>query len=200
MDRYSNILEHPASDIDLRLGSRIRSLRAASGLSLDEAARLSGVSRSMISLIERGESSPTARVLDRLASALGTSLATLFQASAPPSGEPVARRGDQVTWRDPETGYLRRNLSPAGHPSAVELVEIVLPAGARVAYDGRPGPSALDQQVWVLNGEVEITVGDDACRLSAGDCLAMRPDRPTTFRNSGAGEAAYLVAIAALKR
>ena len=194
------MMEDTPGDIDARLGLRVRGLRTAGGFSLDDVARLSGVSRSMISLIERGESSPTARVLDRLASALGVSLAALFDGCASSLDEPVARRGNQVTWRDPETGYLRRNLSPAGHSSAVERVEVVIPPGARVAYDGRPEASALDQQVWVLSGEVEIEIAGETYRLSAGDCLTMRPRRPTAFRNPGAGEASYLVAVVSPKQ
>ena len=75
------ILEEPVS-INQRIAERVREFRAERGLSLEVLATKSGVSRSMISLIERGESSPTAVVLDKLAVALGVTLATLFDASA----------------------------------------------------------------------------------------------------------------------
>lgn len=120
------------------------------GLTLDGLAGRAGVSRSMISLIERGESSPTASVLHRLATGLGTTLASLFAEEERPEALPLARRADQFAWRDPETGYLRRNLSPPGFPSPVELVEVVLPPGVRVAYDGVPRSIGISQQIWVL--------------------------------------------------
>src|SRR5438874_7435797 len=105
-----------APDLNQRIAERVRELRAAQGLSLDALASKSGVSRSMISLIERGESSPTAVVLERLAAGLGVMLASLFDAPADagqsPSG-PVARREDQPQWQDPASGYVRRNVSPA---------------------------------------------------------------------------------------
>ena len=181
--------------LEQRIAARLRALRAARGLTLDALAQQSGVSRSMISLIERAESSPTANVLDRLAASLGVTLAALFDEAPKAGAGPVARHADQPAWRDPETGYTRRNLSPAGYESAIELVHIVLPPGARVAYDSGARASAVDQQVWVMSGSIEVTVGDTLHRLEQGDCLAMQLDRPTAFRNPAAKPARYLVAL-----
>src|SRR5688572_22443161 len=106
-----------ASDLNQRIAERVRELRAKAELSMDELASKSGVSRSMISLIERGESSPTAVVLDKLAAALGVMVASLFDAPRPEKDNgPVARRADQPEWRDPASGYVRRNVSPPGVP------------------------------------------------------------------------------------
>src|SRR5688572_31433650 len=107
------------SDVNRRIASRIRELRATRGDSLDALAARSGVSRSMISLVERGESSPTAVVLEKLAAGLGVTLASLFDMpparTEAPRG-PVARRADQLEWKDPASGYVRRNISPPGVP------------------------------------------------------------------------------------
>src|SRR5207248_7145413 len=111
MPQPPNVKRHveykePESDLNQRIAERVRGLRAAQGLSLDALAGKSGVSRSMISLIERGESSPTAVVLEKLAAGLGVALASLFDAPADaraPHG-PVARRDDQPQWRDPASG------------------------------------------------------------------------------------------------
>jgi transcriptional regulator with XRE-family HTH domain len=84
LDISSNMQEtHTPSSLNQRIAERVRELRAAKSLSLDALAAKSGVSRSMISLIERGESSPTAVVLERLATGLGVMLASLFDAPAP---------------------------------------------------------------------------------------------------------------------
>ena len=184
-----------AAAIEHRLAARLKSLRADRGLTLDQLATRSGVSRSMISLIERAESSATATILDRLSAGLGVTLAALFAEPERADAAPVARRADQVTWRDPETGYVRRNLSPTGYGSPIELVEVVLPRGARVAYDSGSRDALIEQQVWVIDGAIEVTVGDNAHRLNAGDCLAMRIDRPVAFRNQGRADARYLVAL-----
>lgn len=182
-----------AADINQRIAARVRKLRAGRGLSLEALARHSGVSRSMISLIERGEASATAVVLEKLAASLGVSLAALFddpQAAA----SPVARRQDQTQWRDPASGYRRRNLSPPGM-APLQLVEVELPAGARVAYESAVREVPMHQQVWVLDGSVEVTLGDARHRLEAGDCLAMQLTGPTAYRNPGRKAARYLVAI-----
>jgi transcriptional regulator with XRE-family HTH domain len=194
MESHSTIME--THDTQHRLAARLRQLRANRGLTLEALAERSGVSRSMISLTERGESSPTAAMLDRLAAGLGVTLASLFAEEARTDASPVARRADQVAWRDPETGYLRRNLSPTGFPSPLDLCEIELPAGTRVAYDTGTRAAEVCQQVYVLEGELSLTVGETAHRLAAGDCLAMRLDRPVAFR-AGAGAVRYLVALAA---
>lgn len=189
-------METTLADTHARLAARLRHLRAGRGFTLEALAERAGVSRSMISLIERGASSPTAAVLDRLAAGLGVTIASLFAEEERADASPVSRRADQVAWRDPETGYLRRNLSPPGFPSPIELVEILLPAGARVAYDTSTRAAGVSQQVWVLEGRIELTAGQVTHALAAGDCLAMRVDRPTAFRNPTEQRARYLVALA----
>lgn len=185
------------SDIDLhqRIAARVAGLRAAAGLSLEALAGRSGVSRSMISLIERGESSPTAVVLERLATALGQPLAALFDAPVP-TPEPVARAAEQPVWQDPHSGYRRRNISPPGQDSGFRIVEVHFPPGARVAYETAERQPPLRQQVWVLEGAVEVGVGPQVHALAAGDCLAMRLDAPVVFHNPHAVAARYAVVIA----
>lgn len=182
-------------DLNQRLAVRLRAMRRSRGLTLEALADASGVSRSMISLIERGEASPTAGVLDRLANALGSTLAALFSEEARSDASPLARRCDQVVWRDPATGYVRRNLSPSAFPSPLDLVEVELPAGARVVYDPPRRSPVLQQQVWVLQGRLRHTLGDETVELSDGDCLAMRVDRPNAFENPDDRPTRYLVAI-----
>jgi len=188
--------EDTGSDIDARLAARLRALRAERGLTLDGLAGRAGVSRSMISLVERGESSPTATVLERLAAGLGVSLASLFADAETPDASPLARRADQVSWRDPGTGYVRRNLSPPGFPSPLELVEVLLPAGARVAFDSGPRPSVIHQQVYVTEGGITMSFGGETHDLATGDCLAMRLEGPIAFHNPSDRPARYIVALA----
>ena len=188
-----------ASNLNQRIAERVRELRAAQGLSLDAVATKSGVSRSMISLIERGESSPTAVVLEKLAAGLGVMLASLFDAPAAaaqvPSG-PVARRDGQPLWRDPASGYLRRNVSPPGMPQPMQIVEVHFPPGGRVAFETGPRDMPVHQQVWVLEGAIDVTVGAERHRLREGDCLAMQLDRPTMFHNPTRKPTRYAVVIA----
>ena len=186
-------------DVNQRIAARVRALRAAQGLSLDVLEARSGVSRSMISLIERGKSSPTAAVLEKLAGGLGVTLASLFDAPAAASAAasgPVARRADQPVWKDPASGYIRRNVSPPGMPQPMQIVEVKFPAGRRVSFEKVARDMRVYEQIWMLEGTMDITVGEERHRLRAGDCLAMQIDRPTMFHNPTRKPARYAVVVA----
>ena len=185
-----------ADDVNARIARRVREFRTLRAETLESLAARCGVSRSMISLIERAEASPTAAVLEKLAAGLGVSMASLFgPEEAQQAPHPLARRSDQAIWKDPESGYLRRNLSPPRWPSPLQLVEVHFPAGARVAYDAGVRRQAQEQQVWVLQGQIDITHGPQRHRLHGGDCLALRLDQPLVYSNPGPRSARYLVAI-----
>lgn len=182
-------------DLDRRLGARIKGLRQSRGLTLDQLAARSGVSRAMISRVERGESSPTAALLDRLCAGLGIMLSALFRDEE--QAGPLAKRADQPVWTDPDSGYVRRSVSPAGTGSRLEIVEVEMPAGARVLLDAPRGGFRLDQQLWLLEGELSLNVGGREHRLAVGDCLAMLLDGPIAFHNPGDVPARYAVVLTA---
>jgi transcriptional regulator with XRE-family HTH domain len=194
VETRSTMTETVTESLNDRIAQRVRDLRAARGLSLDALATHCGVSRSMISLIERGESSPTAVLLEKLAGGLGVPLASLFDAPQP-SREPVSRRADQVAWKDPHSGYVRRNVSPSGVASPIQIVEVAFPPKARVAYESAHRESRFHQQVWVLEGTIEVTVNGTAHRLDEGDCLAHALDGPVSYHNPSRKTARYAVVI-----
>jgi transcriptional regulator with XRE-family HTH domain len=182
-------------DLNQQIAARVRQLRAARDLSLEALADRSGVSRSMISLIERGETNATAVVLEKLAAALGITLAGLFE-PPPAAAAPLVRKAEQAVWRDPDSGYVRRNVSPSGTLTPIQIVGVDFPAGAHVAYETGRRERAAHQQVWVLEGEIDVTVGTEQHSLQEGDCLAFVLDRPTAFRNRTRRNARYAVVIA----
>ncbi len=189
-------MEDVQPNVHVRIARQVRELRACADLTLDALAARAGVSRSMISLIERGEASPTAVVLERLATGLGVPMARLFDppdAVAAPG--PLARRAEQPQWRDPQSKYLRRNVSPPRWPSPIQIVEVEFPAGARVAYETGARDLPIHQQVWLLDGRIDVTMGNDHHRLRTGDCLAMRLDRPIVFSNPARAAAHYIIVI-----
>jgi len=198
MDGLSIMKEAPPV-LNQRIAERVRELRAARGLSLEALAGKSGVSRSMISLIERGESSPTAVVLEKLSAGLGVMLASLFDvpaAATPAPSGPIARRDDQPEWRDPASGYVRRNVSPPRVSQPMHIVEVRFPPGGRVAFETGARDVRVHQQVWVLEGTIHVTLGAECYRLREGDCLAMQLDRPTMFHNPTRKRTRYAVVIA----
>jgi transcriptional regulator with XRE-family HTH domain len=196
MDDKSN-MKDGGNDINARIAARVKALRAERGLSLEALASGCDVSRSMLSLIERGESSATAVVLEKIATGLGVTLASLFEDPGAPVN-PVSRKQDRTSWKDPQTGYIRRNISPANFPSPLQIVEVVLPAGARLAYESGAREESVHQQIWIQEGTVELTVGREVHRLAEDDCLAMQLDVPTVFHNRSRKRARYIVALASL--
>jgi transcriptional regulator with XRE-family HTH domain len=179
------------SAFDQRIARRVRAERRAAGLTLDDLAGRSGVSRAMISRVERGETSPTAVLLAKLSNALGVTLSTLFRDGG--AAGDVIRAADRPVWRDPATGYLRRNVSPAEAP--VDVVDVTLPPGAIVTHDNS-APLNLAQLVWVLQGVLTMTVDGTVHDLGPGDCMQMQLDRPIGFRNRTADDTRYAVILA----
>src|ERR1043166_8799472 len=118
-------------DVDTTIAARIRGERASRRWSLDDLAERAGVSKAMISKIERGETSPTAALLGRLSAAFGITLSAFFAGTAPHRGP--ARRTEQPVWRDPATGYIRRQVA-ASPTIPVEMTEVELPSGAAVSF------------------------------------------------------------------
>jgi transcriptional regulator with XRE-family HTH domain len=150
----------------------------------------------MLSLIERAECSPTAVILERLAVGLNVTLATLFEADVESEvpHEPIQRRACQSEWRDPDTGYVRRNLSPPHVSQPLQLVEIEFPPKARVVFESQGRDVAIYHQFFMLEGTIEITYQNHCYRLKAGDCLAVKVEGTNIFENPTRKPARYLVA------
>ena len=191
----STILDAP--ELDTLIAARIRREREARDWSIADLAAASGVSRAMISKVERAEASPTAALLGRLSGAFHLTVSTLLaraEADAGPSR--IARVAAQPLWTDPATGYHRRAVSPPG--AEPELVEVELPPGARVAYTAGSFTFLRGQVVWLLAGRLAVEEGTEESLLGPGDCLAFDLVAPKghAFRNPSASRPCrYLVAL-----
>jgi transcriptional regulator with XRE-family HTH domain len=174
------------------LAARIALEREARGWSLAELADRSGVSKAMISKIERGEASPTATLLGRLSGAFGLTLSTLL-ARAEQSGSRLLRAADQPQWQDPASGYLRRQVSPRSD-LPLELVRVELPPGASVSFPAS-SYTFIRQLMWVLKGKLTFIEGDAVHEMEPGDCLVLGPPADCTFKTRGRELCVYLVAV-----
>jgi transcriptional regulator with XRE-family HTH domain len=195
MIHYIRCMDHKIDDTGRQIASRIRCERDARGWSLADLAQRSGVSKGTISKIERAEVSPTAVILVRLAAAFDLTLAgLLLRAEEGGESERVSRAADQPVWRDPATGYLRRQiLARADHP--VEVVQVELPPGQRVTLPAS-SYAHIRQALWLQAGQITITDGARRYLLAAGDCLAFGAPAEVTFANDSALPCTYLIVLA----
>ncbi len=175
-----------------RLAQTLREERERRGWTVAELATRSGVSRAMISRVERAQASPTAALLGRWSGAFSLTMSQLL-ARSEHTQRSLARRADQPLWEDPATGYVRRAVSPpAGGP--LELIEVELPTGTDITFPAS-AYSFLRQQIWMLDGALTLVADEDSTILAAGDCIALGAPAPMRFVNATPYAIRYLVAI-----
>ncbi|MEV4225174.1 MULTISPECIES: helix-turn-helix domain-containing protein [Nonomuraea] len=175
------------------LGARVRAERRARGLSIDRLAELSGISRSMVSEVERGAKTPSVLVLDRLATALGTSIARLLD--EPVREVPaVLRHAEQRVVRDP-SGWERRVLSPVLPNVEFEFMRTTIGPGVDAGEFAAHAPGSREY-VAVESGSLRLTVDDRAHVLRAGDSAYYPGDRRHAFANDDdATDCVYYLAM-----
>jgi transcriptional regulator with XRE-family HTH domain len=180
------------TDVTGPLAARLKTEREARGWSVAELAERSGVSRAMISKVERAEASPTAALLGKLSGAFGLTLSALLARAEQGSGR-LARRAQQPRWMDPETRYTRRVVSPpTGGP--LEIVEVELPGGAEVGFPAAAYTFRYHQIV-VLSGTLTLVEGTTEHTLAKGDCLELGPPAAVTYANRASRSCTYLVLL-----
>lgn len=180
-------------DLDIvRLGQQIKQLRLQHGLSLEQLADRSDVSRSMLSAIERGEKAPTIVVLHRVANGLGLTMTRLLEEERE-GAIIVLRREEQTVARDP-AGWERRNLAPATPGSDFEFMRTSIPAGVD-AGSYPPHPPGSREFVAVEAGSLRLTIGSSVITLEAGDSVAYDADVHHAFINSGETDCVYYLAV-----
>lgn len=182
--------QHP---IEREIASRLAALRAQRGWTLEALAQRTGISRATLSRLERGELSPTAAMLSMLCGQYGWTLSRLM---AEAENEPASliRANEQVIWRDPETGYVRRILSPPHANFKGELVEVWLPAGSAVSYDTSP-VSGLEHHLLILEGVLSLEIEGTAFRLKKGDCVRYVLFGASRFVCGGKRAVRYLISM-----
>lgn len=179
------------TDADRRIGEHLKALRSARGWSLDELAQKSGVSRGTLSRLENAEVSPTTAVLAKLCAAHGLTMSRLLR-MVEDDFPPLVRRGAQPVWEDAAVGFRRRSVSPPAQTLAGEVIECTLEPGTRISYDTAPRPG-LEHHLVMIAGELELTVGGQAYRLTEGDCLRYQLHGPSAFATPAASGANYFL-------
>ncbi|MBL8229598.1 MAG: helix-turn-helix domain-containing protein [Bryobacterales bacterium] len=179
--------------MEQRIGFRLSSLREQRGWTLDDLAERTQISRATLSRIERGELSPTARMLGALCSIYGWTLSRLMTDAESNAGE-LVRLPLQIEWKDVDTGYWRRAISPPAPGLRGEMVEVKLPPGCVVSYDAAP-VIGLEHHLWMMQGRLRLTVGGTDFELEPGDCLRYVLKGSSRFEGLGEETVHYVIAM-----
>ena len=174
-----------------RLGARVRDLRRERGWTLEHLAERSGVSRAMISKLERGEKNPTLVVAAKVAEGLGVSLSRLVGIEERRRVVVVPREGRMVM-RDPETGFERQLLSPRF--GGLEFIRNVVPEGS-TSGEFPPHRRGVEEYVVVEKGRLGVVLGGEEHVLEEGDAAYFEADVAHRFDNAGEGECRYYLVI-----
>jgi transcriptional regulator with XRE-family HTH domain len=176
-----------------RLGERVRALRRERGLTLEVLAGRSGVSRAMISKLERGEKNPTLVVAAKVAEGLGVSLSQLVGVEERREVVVVPRERRMVV-RDPDTGFERQLLSPSSEGRGIEFIKNVMPGGSS-SGEFPPHRRGVEEYVAVERGRLRATLGGEEYLLEEGDALYFEADVSHRFDNAGEGVCSYYLVI-----
>jgi transcriptional regulator with XRE-family HTH domain len=176
-----------------RLGERVRGFRRERGWTLEMLAERSGVSRAMISKLERGEKNPTLVVAARVAEGLGVSLSQLVGVEDKRKVLVVPRER-RMTMRDPETGFERQLLSPSFGGRGVEFTRNAVPEGS-TSGEFLPHRQGVEEYLVVERGRLRAVLGGEEFLLDEGDVAYFGADVTHRFDNAGEGECTYYLVI-----
>jgi XRE family transcriptional regulator, regulator of sulfur utilization len=174
-----------------QLPARLKAARTGQGLSLEAVARLSGVSRSMVSQIERGESSPTIATLWNLTRALQVDFAGLLDGAGEAPRIEILRGSEVPTINNIAMGWRIRILSPAEEAGRHEVYDVTISPGG--ALDSQPHGRGAREHLTVIEGAVEVTSGDAVERLQPGDTARYAADVAHRIAAVGGPVRAFLV-------
>jgi transcriptional regulator with XRE-family HTH domain len=175
------------------IGATIKATREVQQLSIGDLAKRAGVSKSVVSRIEQGLTSPTAVMLAKLAEGMTVSLSSLLRGEFGPPVH-IQTLAEQPIFKDPKTGLMRRTLSPVSPDATVEIVHNTLPA-KRATGAFPPHSFGTQEHIVVLEGKIEVTVGRRSMMLSAGDAAQFGADIEHSVKNAGSKKAEWILMI-----
>lgn len=184
-------MTEPDSAILSQLPARLKDARRQQGLSLDAISKLSGVSRSMVSQIERGESSPTISTLWNLTRALGVDFAGLLDVPGPAARIETLRASDVPAINNLGKGVKIRILSPPEEAGKHEVYELIFALDG--VLDSKPHARGAREHLTVIEGVLDLRSGDNTSRLQAGDTARYSADVPHKISAIGTARAFLVV-------
>lgn len=168
-------------EIQKLIAANIKELRTYKGLTLEEAAKATAVSKSMLSQIEKGEVNPTISVLWKIANGYKVSFTSLMENRE--KGSSVIREKDILPLAENEGKYINYPVFPFQENKAFEIYRIHIKAGGFL--NAQPHLTGTEEYITVFSGQAEITVGEEAFLLDMGDSIRFMADVPHSYRNMG---------------
>jgi transcriptional regulator with XRE-family HTH domain len=181
------------SDILARLPARLKAARRAQGLSLEAVERRSGVSRSMVSQIERGESNPTVATLLNLTRALKVDFAGLLGEETAEDRVEILRENQTPALDRVEDGCKIRILSPPQDTGRFEVYELIFASGGKL--DSRPHERGTREQLIAEEGRLHVTSGVAKGEIGKGETARYAADVPHTIEAIGGPARAILMVV-----
>jgi transcriptional regulator with XRE-family HTH domain len=178
---------------ELVLGESVKRRRLEKGLTLEQLAKQSGVSRAAISKVERGQVSATTGVLGKLSEALNLSIS---QVIGGPQSRPVLHIApeQQPVFCEKQTGFERRSLSPMYRGRGIDFVLNTLPPRAKTG----PFPAhrtGVEEHLYVVKGRLKVILAGETYTLEKGHFLFYRGDLDHTFENLSDSQCEYIIVI-----
>lgn len=183
-----------ADDLARSVGARLKVLRIEAGFTLEELAARAGVSRAMLSKVERAEKSPTLAVFVRIAKGLDVSFSTMMGGKVSGAKAEKITVAQRLRFKDAESGFERSVLSPAHAGGRVELLQHRIPAGK--SSGTLPAYKAPTEKYLVVqSGRLCVCLGRKKYNLNAGDAFYFNVEEPYRFDNPGSTECTYYLTI-----
>ncbi len=194
----STSLDHDAdADNDptlIELGTRVKTLRRERKLTLEALSTLSGVSRAMLSKVERAEKSPTLSIVVRIARGLGINLSDLLGAKPDQSEVSIIRAADRLVFHDQQSGLQREMLSPVHTNNGIEILMHRIPPGKSSGI--LPAYAVpTEKYVMVQEGELTLKMGGKSYVVGEGDTIHFAIKSPYSFENYGSVLVSYYVVL-----
>ncbi len=167
-------------DVTSIIAVNVKAIREQKKLTLDAAAELTGVSRSMLAQIEKGDVNPTISVLWKIANGYKVSFTSLVEKKT--EGVTVIRQSDQVPLKEDNGRYLNYPIFAFDEKTLFETYRIVIEPNGKLS--AQPHLNGSEEYITVFSGEVEITVESETFRLAKGDSIRFAANVPHGYHNS----------------
>ncbi|HET7627090.1 MAG TPA: XRE family transcriptional regulator [Bacillales bacterium] len=168
-------------EIHLVIARNLKALRETKKLSLEKVAQLTGVSKTMIGQIERGESTPTITTIWKIANGLKVSFTSLIQKPQPETQ--VVLRDEVQTLSEDNGKYRVLPYFPFEEKRRFEVYTVEIDKGGFLSAD--PHHEGTEEIVTVFEGELTVRVNDKEYTVQSGDAIQFKADRPHVYHNSG---------------